>query len=390
MRQDRLEVLKMLAEGKISAEEAEMLLHALDEPDAPEEQPDTENESRIRVHLRKSSRRDEQPDTEDEKPKEGKEILQEVTEIFQEVGREIEGEVNKAIKSVQLPDVKKVVDGVVDQVKSSVSEAVDSVSDIVDIADEERDKKRRVKQPLDVFEGTGITKIDAQTANGPITLEGSDRDEVTVRARKEVRGRKAVAAEFAEQVEVCAEQIGDELRIFTEHPPPPQGVNLSVHYAIETPREVDVNLRTVNSKIEIGGISGAIDATTVNGVIELEGDTGPINARTTNASIRGEIDLLTSDAEFSTTNGSIEVEVHRCVGSMTGLTTNGSINLTLPADFAGQLDAETQQGRVHSDFSIPVVGKIRRQLKGEVGGGGEAVVKLRSTNGSIRLKRQEP
>ena len=143
------------------------------------------------------------------------------------------------------------------------------------------------------LKGTGITKIDAQTANGQITLEGSDRDEVSVRAWKKVRGRRGVAAEFAEQVEIRAEQIGDELRIFTDHPPPPQGVNLSVRYAIETPREVDVNLRTVNSRIKIGGISGAIDATTVNGVINLEGDAGPIRARATNGSVKAEIGLLT-------------------------------------------------------------------------------------------------
>ena len=366
MRQDRLEVFKMLAEGKISAEEAEMLLRALDEAAAP----------------------DEETDTEDEKLKQGKEFVQEMTEIFREVGREIEGEVSKAIKSVQRPDIEKIVNEVVDQVKSSVSEVVDSVSDIADIADGD-DEKRRVKRQLDVFEGTGITKIDAQTANGRITLEGSDRNEVTVRAWKEIRGRRTVAAEFAEKVEIYAEQIGDELRVFTEHPPPPKGVNLAVRYAIETPREVDVNLRTVNGKIEVSGISGSIDATTVNDVIKLEGEAGPIRARTTNGSIKAEIDMLTNDAEFSTTDGSIGVEVHRGVAPVTALTTNGSIDLTLSTDFAGQLDAEARRGRVHSDFPIPVVGKIRNKLKGEIGEGGEAVVKLRSTNGSIRLKRQD-
>ncbi len=367
MNQERLAILKMLSEGKISAEEAEMLLRALDEAAAP----------------------DEETNSEDGKPKRRKELLQEVTEIFQEVGREIESDVNKAIKSVQGSDVKKIVNEVVDQVRSSVSDAIDSVTDIADIAGEESGKQR-VKRQLDVFEGTGITKIDAQTANGQITLKGSDRYGVTVRARKEVRGSRAVAEEFAQEVEIYAEQIGEELRIFTEHPPPPQGVNLAVLYTIETPREVDVNLRTVNGEIEISGISGSIDATTVNDVIKLEGETGPIRARTTNGSIRAEIDRFNNDAEFSTTNGSIAVEVHRGVAPMTALTMNGSINLTLPADFAGQLDAEARRGRAHSDFPIPVVGKVRNRLKGEIGEGGEAVVKLRSTNGSIRLKRQEP
>ncbi|MYE90165.1 DUF4097 domain-containing protein [Candidatus Poribacteria bacterium] len=367
MKQDRLEVLKMLAEGKITTEEAEMLLRALDEADVPEEETDIE----------------------DGKPKQEKDFVQEMTEMFQEVGREIEVEVGNAIKSVQRSDIGKIVDDVVDQVTSSVSEAVDSVSDIVDTTHAEVDEKGRGKQQLDVFKGTGIARIDAQGANGQIALEGSDRDEVTVRAWKQVRGRRGVAADFAEQVEVRAEQIGDELRIFTEHPPLPRGVNLSVRYAIETPREVDVNLRTANSGIEIGGISGAIDATTANGVINLEGDAGPVRVRTANGTIKAEIGLLTSDAEFSTANGTIGVEVRRCIGSVAASATNGTINLTLPADFAGQLDVEARRGRVHTDFPVPVVGRIKNQLKGEVGGGGEAIIKLRTVNGSIRLKRGE-
>ncbi len=364
-------ILKMVAEGKVSAEEAEMLLSALDEAAAP----------------------DEQADTEAEKLKQEKGFVQEMTEIFQDVGREIEREVGKAVESVQRSDVGKVVDEVVDQVKSSVdgavTGAVDSVSDIVDLPEEDREK-RRVKQQLDVFKGTGITKIDAQTANGQITLEGSDRDGVTVRAWKEVRGRRGAAAEFAEKVEVRAEQVGDELRIFTNHPPAPWGVSLAIRYAIEVPRAVDVNLRTVNSKIKVSGTRGSIDATTVNGQIALEGDAGPIRARATNGTIKAEINTLTDDAEFSTTNGTIGVAVDRCTGSVAVLTTNGTIALTLPADFAGLLDAEARRGRVHSDFPTPVVGKLKNQLKGEIGEGGEAVIKLRTQNGSIRLKRQEP
>ena len=371
MRQDRLEVLKMLAEGKITAEEAEMLLRALDEAAAP----------------------DEKADTEDEQPKQEKDFLHEMTEAFQEVGREIEVEVSNAINSVQLPNVKKVVDDVIDQVKSSVDGAVagaaDSDSDITDTA-EEGGEKRKVKQQLDVFKGTGITKIDAQAANGRITLQGSDRDEVSVRAWKDVRGRRGAAAEFAEKVEIYAEQIGDELRIFAEHPTPPWGVSLAVRYAIETPREVDVNLRTVNSKIEVNGTRGSIDTSTVNGRIALEGDTGPIRARAANGTIKAEINTLTEDAEFSTTNGTIGVEVHRCYGSVDASTTNGTTTLTLPADFAGLIDAEARRGRVHSDFPVPVVGKFKNQLKGEIGEGSDAVIKLRTRNGSIRLKRQEP
>jgi DUF4097 and DUF4098 domain-containing protein YvlB len=161
-----------------------------------------------------------------------------------------------------------------------------------------------------------------------------------------------------------------------------------VRYEIESPRTVDVNLRTVNDKVQISGIDGAIDATTVNGPIKLEGETGPIHAHTTNGEIETDIGLLINNAKFSTTNGSIDVKVHAGVAPVIATTTNGSIDLTLPADFAGCLDAKTNNGRVHSDFPILVAGKIKNRLEGKIGEGGEALVKLRNLNGSIHLRQR--
>ncbi len=357
--EERREILRMLAEEKINVKEAEMLLRALSET----------------ADARK------QPDTEDEKSKEGEEIFQEVTKIFQGIGREIEGEVSKAVESVQRFDVGKIVNEVVEQVKSSVSDAIDIT--------EEGDGKRKVREQLDwTFDGAGVSRIDAQTVNGSISLKGSDHDQVIVRAWKKVRGKRFGAEEFAQEVEVCVEQIGDEIRIYHEHPKPPKGVNVIVRYEIESPRTVDVNLRTVNDKVQISGIDGAIDATTVNGPIKLEGETGPIHAHTTNGEIETDIGLLINNAKFSTTNGSIDVKVHAGVAPVIATTTNGSIDLTLPADFAGCLDAKTNNGRVHSDFPILVAGKIKNRLEGKIGEGGEALVKLRNLNGSIHLRQR--
>ena len=241
------------------------------------------------------------------------------------------------------------------------------------------------------FRGTGIAKIDAQTANGRITLKGSDRDEVTVRAWKEVRGRGNTAGEFTEKVDVRTEQVGDELRIFTDHPPPPWGVSLAVRYAIEAPREVDVNLRTVNSKIKATGTSGAIDVATANGGIELEGDAGPIRARATNGTIKAEIDTLTDDAEFSTTNGTIGVEVHRCAGSVAALTTNGSIKTNaFPRILQGSSTPKPDADAYIPTSPAPLLEGLRISSRAKIGEGGDAVIKLRTRNGSIRLKRQEP
>ncbi|MCZ6677574.1 MAG: DUF4097 family beta strand repeat-containing protein [Candidatus Poribacteria bacterium] len=358
MSQERLEILRMLSEGKISASEAEMLLRALS---------DTSDAS-------------EKPGTKAQKPKE-------FVELFQDIGQEIKQEVGRAIESVQRSDIGKVVSEVVGdvvvQVKTTVSDVLDNL--------EKTDEKRKIEEQLEwTFDGAGVSKIDAQTVNGSISLAGSDRDQVIVRAWKEVRSKSAAdAEEFAQKVNVYAEQHGDEIRIYREYPKPPEGVSVTVRYEIESPREVDVNLRTVNNGLQISGIAGAIDAATVNRAIKLQGDTGPIHAHTTNGDIGAMLGHLAHESKFSTTNGLIDVKIGQGIVSLTATTTNGEIDLTLPEDFAGQLDAKTSQGSVQSDFPIPVTRKIKNRLEGQIGEGGEALVKLRSLNGSIHLRQQQ-
>ncbi len=69
-------------------------------------------------------------------------------------------------------------------------------------------------------------------------------------------------------------------------------------------------------------------------------------------------------------------------------TTNGSIDLKLPGNFSGQIDAKTSKGQVRSDFPVPFTDKSKKQLTGKIGAGGAAKVTLRTTNGSINLRKR--
>ena len=355
---ERLEILKMLSEGKINPEEAEMLLRALDEP----------------------SDTDEGPGTERSRPGKGKETFDRFTEIFSEVGREIENEVGKAFESVRWPNVGKIVDEVADQVASSVSDFT--------TGRKENNRERQAGEHQEwTFDANGIAKIDAKTVNGSISLKGTDRDRIVVRTWKAVHGRRSVTEDFAREVEVRAEQVGDELRIFADHPTPPGGVNVVIRYEIETPRALAVRLCTVQGNIKVYGIDGPVSAESVNGSVALESETGPIEAQTVNGKIRADIGRLVNAATFLTTNGSIEMHVGECEAPVTAMATNGSVKLTLPSDFSGRVDAETRNGRVHTDFPVAVARKARNRLEGVIGDGGDAVMKLRSMNGSIHLKQ---
>ena len=195
------------------------------------------------------------------------------------------------------------------------------------------------------------------------------------------------AEKFAKKVRVHVEQRGREIKIYKEHPKPPWGISVSVTYEIQCPSAVDANLHTTSGKIEINRVDGTIDAATTNGKIKLHGGTGRIHAVTTNGKIEASIELLTDEGKFVTTNGSVDVGIREGVALVLASTRNGSINLKLPGNFSGQLDAETNNGRVRSDFPVPLTDKSKKQLSGKIGEGGSANVKLRTMNGSINLRK---
>ena len=360
MSTERLEILKMLSEGKINPEEAELLLRALDEPSGLEDGTDTA-----------AGRREKR-----------KRPFDRFTEVFSEVGKEIENEVAKAMDSVRWQDIGKMVNEAVDQATSSVADTSD--------AWERGAGRRRAGEPQEwTFDVEGIATIDARTVNGSISIKSADGDRIVVRAWKSVHGQRAMRDAFDREVEVRAEQVGDVLRVSAEHPSPPGGVNLAVHYEIETPRAMAVRPHTVNGKIHVRGIDGAIDAESVNGVVALVGDTGPFKAQTVNGKIRAEIGRLLKGATFLTTNGSIDLDVDECAASATARTNNGAVKMTLGSGFSGQIDAKTNNGRVRCDFPVAAERQSRKRLKGVIGSGSDVVVKLRSMNGSIHLKERE-
>lgn len=359
MSTERLEILKMLSEGKINPEEAELLLRALDEPSGAEERTETEG-----------SRREES-----EKP------FDKFTDVFSELGKEIESEVGKALDSARLQDIGKMVSEAVKQATSTVADTSDEW--------ESRARRRRAgKQQEWTFDAAGIATIDARTVNGSVSIKSADGDRIFVRAWKAVHGHRDARESFDREVEVRAEQAGDVLRVFADHPRPPGGVSLAVHYEIETPRAMSVRLRTVNGKISVQGIDGAIDAESVNGVVAIEGDTGPVKAQTVNGKIRAEIGRLVNAATFHTTNGAIDLDVDQCAASATARTNNGAVRMTLGSDFSGQIDAKTNNGRVRCDFPLAAERQSRKRIKGVIGSGSDVVVKLRSLNGSIKLMRR--
>jgi len=149
--------------------------------------------------------------------------------------------------------------------------------------------------------------------------------------------------------------------------------DVEVHFTVKVPAGVALAARTVNGEVEAAGLEGDVDATTVNGSIQVSAS-GRAEAQTVNGSIRasaGRADW-SGDASFKTVNGSITV--------------------TLPASLAAEVQADTVNGAIESDFPLTLKGGVGmeghrlRHLRATVNGGGRSL-EMQTVNGSIHLRQ---
>jgi hypothetical protein len=142
-----------------------------------------------------------------------------------------------------------------------------------------------------------------------------------------------------------------------------------VEFTIKLPAGADATLNTTNGGIEVLAVSGAINAHTTNGSVAVESTGGPVEAHTTN----GDIDVrMAKLPPRGTTYG----------------TTNGSITIAIPDGTDANIEARTTFGRIHSDFEMRVSGDLSsRRLSGTIGRGGP-LIRLATTNGSVRIEKR--
>ena len=123
-----------------------------------------------------------------------------------------------------------------------------------------------------------------------------------------------------------------------------------------------------SSHLAGGGIDGtgfmSAGVVTAIGSIEVNGVRGALNADTGSGGIRAE--------------GSME-------GEWALHSSSGTVVVRLPSDAQFQLDARTSSGSIESDHPVTVHGLIKKQLQGEVRGGGP-LLRIRTSSGRSATK----
>src|ERR1700690_2597722 len=148
--------------------------------------------------------------------------------------------------------------------------------------------------------------FELQNVNGPIQVEGWDRNVIEIHAVKIAKEKES----DLDRVTIEVDAKPNDVSVITRYPQN-EGVEVAVEYTIRVPHGARVeHIGTVNGTVKIAGVDTVEELRTVNGNIEVYEGGGSVHARTTNGNVHLELHPVRhpqdkSGAIAETTNGSV-------------------------------------------------------------------------------------
>jgi hypothetical protein len=240
-------------------------------------------------------------------------------------------------------------------------------------------------------------------ANGRTRVIGEERRDVEVVALKTARAESADAArDLVRQIRIAYAHADGGLQLEVEVPRRWNRRGCA-NLELRVPRGLDVDVSASNGKVAVSGIRGSVRARSTNGSVTIADVVGDVDAGTTNAKVvcactrgrliarssNGKIELEdhSGSVDASTSNGLIRASLDEVGKEGVQLaTSNGRIVLELPEEVDAEVDIRVDNGVIRNDRALcKCVRDTNGQVRGRLGSGG-ALIKLRTSNGSISLR----
>lgn len=256
-------------------------------------------------------------------------------------------------------------------------------------------------------------KLRVDNRNGLILVRVHDSPEVTISVVADIfAASTAEANDDAARIERGITSNGETVDIRTPELPRPEFMffwrGSRVDYEIAVPRATEAAVSARNGRVELRGVDGPIEVHSRNGPVSLSDIRADVRVEAANGRVSVErcqanvgvastngplsVDRAGGDVTVETRNGSVEVrDALKSVraattngsvrvsgpvnAEMTLETTNGAVRLLVPRAARFEIDAESRRGSVHSDLP----------LRDSQGDGPRPKVRIRTTNGSIRI-----
>ncbi len=221
-------------------------------------------------------------------------------------------------------------------------------------------------------------RITLHNINGPVHVQGWEREEVRVEAVKTAYRRERLDEA---RIEVNANDDSFDLRTrypyesmtFTDEAPRRYDNPANVEYTLTVPRGARIeSIELINGALDLAGLAGEINASSIN---------GRVTARE-----------LSGAAKLSTINGPLEATFTRLdpAHTLSLNSVNGTVTLVIPSDANASVKANTVHGTITNDFGLPVRhGRfVGTDLAGQIGQGGPRI-RLGNVNGTIQLRHAQ-
>lgn len=267
--------------------------------------------------------------------------------------------------------------------------------------------------------------LDVDTGSGSIKIRSGPGDEVTIEGKIQVHrrflwGKPGNADELIQEVKdnPPIEMDDGRLRVGPIRDRTLRN-RVSISYEIVAPVGTEVLAESGSGSISVSDIAAPVDVHTGSGSVKLKNINGSAKARTGSGSIRAEgvggafdgntgsgsiylEQTAPGDIVVSTGSGNSDLtgvtgSVHASAGSgritVDGRqegdwmldTGSGSVRVSLPADAAFDLDAESNSGGIDIDHPLTVEGQIsKKHVVGTVRGGGPRL-EIETGSGRIRI-----
>ncbi len=221
---------------------------------------------------------------------------------------------------------------------------------------------RKVEKSFDLKKG-GNLEIDLEVG-GDITIEGWDRDEVTVKA--------LISGKHRDEIELDFDKNKSGLEISAEidrH----RDVKASCDVFIMVPAKFDIEFETMGGDVSIKGVEGEISGETMGGDVDFEGLRGHLAVTT----MGGDISVLDSevDGEVKTMGG--EVVIRDVKGDLKGSTMGGDVTYKNVTRSDGGGTEEIMISTMGGDLSLDYAGK---NIKAKTYGGDIEVARAEKVN----------
>ena len=264
------------------------------------------------------------------------------------------------------------------------------------------------------FTVTGAPELHLTTYDGPIEIHSED-DTRTVVVEIEKRGP---TKEALENVRVETKQEGNRIDVEVKKPEH-EVIFLGIGHMtpnakliVTMPRDGNIFAKSGDGSIRVDRVRGHLDLRTGDGSVHGNEIAGQISVSTGDGSVT--LDSTEGDLDVDTGDGSVRVEgkltgvkLHTGDGSVTVraesgsamkddwsiATGDGGVVVDLPSNFGAELDAHSSGGTIRSEFRADSDSddhdrdreSRKHTLRGKIGGGGKTL-KIRTGDGSIRLK----